>query len=159
MNLHARFVALPPAFVDRVRRERRDDWGNQDLAPVRVASERSAPCRACMRDARPGEEVLLFSYSPFPDPAPYRAVGPVFVHAHARDCASHAAGFAVPEVLRPRLLALRAYDERLAMIACDVVEGERLESVLVPMLADPRARAVHVHYARAGCFACVIERA
>jgi hypothetical protein len=159
MDTRTRFIALPPLLVDRVRRERRDDWGNADLSPIRVAAERSAPCRACLRDALVGEEVLLFSYSPFEAPAPYRTVGPVFVHVHARDCSRSPTDAAVPVVLRTRLLAVRAYDEALAMIASDVVDGQHLESTVEPMLSDARTRTIHVHYARAGCFACAVERA
>jgi hypothetical protein len=156
MSLVTRFVAVPPSIAERIRRERRDEWGNVDLTPIRVDAERSAPCRICLRDALPGEEVLLFSYSPFAVAAPYRTVGPVFIHSHA--CTPHVASASVPPVLRARLLALRAHDASQAMIGHELVEGDGVEAAAVSMLADSRTRAIHVHFARAGCYACTVRR-
>src|SRR5204862_111893 len=83
------------------------------------------PCRVCLEEAKVGEEVLLFSYSPFERPVPYRSVGPVFVHA--RSCAPYGPHASVPELMRSRLISLRAYDSRDRMVECDVVDGSARE--------------------------------
>ena len=68
----------------------------------------SFPCRRCMRDAEVGERMLLVPYNPFELRSPYVGDGPVFVHADG--CEPYAFDGAVPDQLRRRLLAARAYD-------------------------------------------------
>src|SRR4051794_31844167 len=46
----------------------------------RAADDRP-PCRRCLRDAEPGEPLVLASYDPFTVRSPYAGEGPVFVHA------------------------------------------------------------------------------
>ncbi|HEY8144807.1 MAG TPA: DUF1203 domain-containing protein [Kofleriaceae bacterium] len=146
---------LPAAVAARIRQVRADDFGNRDLAPD--AGDAGRPCRACLEDSRAGEAMLLFSYSPFSQPRPYRSVGPIFIHAHA--CAPPRDRSVVPDQLRRRLLALRSYDREDRMLEADIVAGTELEPALERLLADPAASVVHVHNARPGCFACAIRRA
>jgi hypothetical protein len=44
------------------------------------------------------------------------------------------------------------------MLAAEVVEGASLECHLERLFEDPHARRIHVHFARAGCYACTVER-
>jgi hypothetical protein len=151
------FVPIAEAVADAVRRDRKDDFGNHGLRPVAVDRELAFPCRVCLEDAKAGESVLLFSYSPFPGPAPHRTVGPVFVHASR--CTPFAPSARAPEMIRRRLVAFRAYDEAgTELIDCDVLEGAALEARVEKVLADRRVHRINVHLARAGCFACAIER-
>jgi hypothetical protein len=64
-----------------------------------------------------------------------------------------------PELLRTRLLSVRAYDEDHLMIDADVVDGREVEHVLSRMLERERISYVHVHFARPGCYACRVDRA
>ncbi len=124
-----------------------------------VASEDSrAPCRRCLLDASPGEELILLAYDPFPANSltPYRGEGPIFVHA--QEC-NFFKNNVIPERQLRRLLSLRAYDENHMMVAAEVVPGSELESVGGAMLADEKASYVHVHNAKPGCFAFKVERA
>jgi hypothetical protein len=100
--------------------------------------------------------MLLFSYSPFNRPRPYRNVGPIFIHGNW--CSPYRDTKAAPSQLRHRLLALRAYDESDRMLGSDVVDGSEVEVLIQRLFEDPRAKYIHVHYARAGCFACQIKR-
>jgi hypothetical protein len=148
-------IALPTDVVDRWRTARADDHGNP-LAPI-VADEPGAfPCRHCLRDAEPGEPLLLASHSPFALPGPYKEVGPVFVHQERCERWRDAG---VPEQLRRRLLALRGYDRRQTLVGAVVVEGATLEAELAQLLARSDVDFVHARFARPGCFACRIERA
>ena len=115
------------------------------------------PCRRCMTDALPGERLLLLEYDPFHVRSPYTGHGPIFVHADACEPFRHQGG--IPAQLQRRLLAVRAYDENAMMRACGVVEGEDLDAALTGLLDDSDAAYVHVHYAKAGCFACRVDRA
>jgi hypothetical protein len=45
------------------------------------------------------------------------------------------------------------------MIGFELVEGEKLESAIERLLADPRAAYLHVHFAAPGCYAARVDRA
>jgi hypothetical protein len=121
-----------------------------------VADEpHSFPCRRCMTDAAPGERLLLLPYDPFPSESPYTGQGPIFVHADG--CEPFRQNGEVPDQLRRRQLAIRAYDRDAMMVGCDVVDGTFLEGAAQRLLAIPGAAYAHVHYARPGCFACRVE--
>src|SRR4051812_22487384 len=62
MNLF-KIVPFPEATAAAVRQLRSDDWGNTDLTPKTANEKPGYPCRVCLQDAEPGEQVLLFSYS------------------------------------------------------------------------------------------------
>ena len=117
----------------------------------------SYPCRRCMTDALPGERLLLLEYDPFHVRSPYTGHGPIFVHADG--CEPFRFEGRIPVQLRRRLLAVRAYDQNAMMRDCGVVEGADIENALTRLLDDPDAAYVHVHYAKAGCFACRVDRA
>ena len=151
-----RVVPIPQAVADRIRETRKDGHGNTGIEPTRADAPRGFPCRVCLEEAKVGEEVLLFSYSPFERPVPYRSVGPVFVHA--RSCAPYGPRASVPELMRSRLISLRAYDSRDRMVECDVVDGAALEAMVARFFANPEVACIHAHNARAGCFVCRIER-
>jgi hypothetical protein len=65
----------------------------------------------------------------------------------------------VPEQLRGRTLAVRAFDADGMMAGWDLVEGDRLEDAIARLLAEPRAAYLHVHFAAPGCYAARVERA
>jgi hypothetical protein len=65
----------------------------------------------------------------------------------------------VPEQLRTRTLAARAFDADGMMIKFELVEGTRLEGTIERLLAEPRAAYLHIHYAAPGCYAARVERA
>jgi hypothetical protein len=135
----------------------KDPFGNTALRPTVVEKDASVPCRVCLEDARIGESVLLFSYGPFDKPAPHQTLGPVYVHA--TPCTPFRPSARLPEVLRHRLVAFRAYNEEgTELVECDVVEGAALEARIEKVLENPRVHRINVHFARAGCFACSIER-
>lgn len=115
------------------------------------------PDRIEMRDAEPGETVLLLNHVCQPADTPYRASHAIFVRegaARAYDAVDE-----VPPVLRTRLLSLRAFDTEGMMRDADVVEGAMIEGVIARMFADPAVAYIHVHNARPGCYAGRIDRA
>ena len=114
-----RILPLPQSIADQIREKRSDAHGNVELQPTRTEEPRALPCRVCLEEASVGEEMLLFSYSPFERPVPYRNVGPIFVHATA--CRPYDRPATVPDLMRRRLLALRGYSAQDRMIECDLV--------------------------------------
>jgi hypothetical protein len=148
-------IPIEEETAAKVRARKADEWGNSALTPVVADKKPGYPCRLCLRDAEPGEELLLFSYSPFSSARPYRNVGPIFVHA--KPCQPYADAD-IPVQLRSRLLSLRSFDEHDHMIEADVVDGRELERVAERMFGHRRAKQIHVHNAKPGCFACVLVR-
>ncbi|MBI3675545.1 MAG: DUF1203 domain-containing protein [Proteobacteria bacterium] len=122
-----------------------------------VADEKPGfPCRVTLEDAEPGERVLLLPYRHQPAHSPYRASGPIFVRERAGEAFD---GTDVPEVLRSRLLSLRAYDGQDLIVEADVAEGTAIKPALERLFARADTDYVHVHYARRGCYACRVDRA
>src|SRR3954451_1862361 len=136
-----RVIALPAPLTD-------------DPAGVRVTADApgSYPCRRCLRDAEPGDQLLLLSYDPFLGAGPYAGPGPIYVHERCEPFA----GDGLPEQLTRRLLSVRAYDERHMMVDADVVDGKDLGDAAQRLLRE--ASYLHVHNARPGCFAARIDR-
>lgn len=117
----------------------------------------STPCRITLEDAPVGEEVLLLSYPHLETASPYAAAGPIFIRRGARRRFDGVG--VVPEQQRRRLLSVRAYDARDMMVESDVVPGGELERLIERFFANPQVAYLQAHYARAGCYACRIERA
>jgi hypothetical protein len=65
----------------------------------------------------------------------------------------------LPEVLKGRLLSIRAYDASGMMIDADVAEGAAVEPLIAKLFAREEVDYLHVHFARRGCFSCLVERA
>jgi hypothetical protein len=115
------------------------------------------PCRVSLRDAEPGETVLLLNYEHQPANSPYRASHAIFVREYAEQ--ARPAIDEVPDVLRLRLLSVRAFDRAGMMVDADVVEGSELRPVLDRLLANPEVDYLHLHNAKPGCYAARVERA
>ncbi len=113
------------------------------------------PCRITLEDAEPGERVLLLSFPHQPARSPYKGSGPIFVRERARASFD---GSEIPPVLRGRFLSLRAYDKNGMMVDADVMEGNDVEGLLERLFARADVENIHIHNARRGCFACLVER-
>ncbi|AXK72086.1 DUF1203 domain-containing protein [Lysobacter sp. TY2-98] len=123
---------------------------------VRVGPEGGVPDRVELRDLREGEVALLVNHVHQPEHTPYHARYAVYVREGSttpRNMDNE-----VPDVMRRRLLALRAFDAEHLLIEADVLEGTEADARLRAMFAKPDVAYVHVHYARPGCFAARVER-
>ena len=65
----------------------------------------------------------------------------------------------VPEQLRLRKLAARAFDANAMLIGYELADGHDIETVIERLFADPRAAYIHLHFAAPGCFAARVDRA
>jgi len=115
------------------------------------------PDRVEMRDADPGETVLLLNHVYQPAQTPYHASHAIFV----REGAEHAYDRVdeIPEVMRARILSLRAFNSDGMMVEADLVEGVQIETLIERFLADPRVDYIHVHNAKRGCYSGRVDRA
>lgn len=114
------------------------------------------PCRVSLEDATHGERVVLVPFTHQGAGSPYRASGPIFVREGAERATPGVDE--VPELLRLRLLSVRAYDVDGLMVDADVVDGHDLEPAIARLFDERRVDYLHVHFARPGCFACRVDR-
>jgi hypothetical protein len=124
----------------------------------RIADARPGfPCRVSLQDAEPGEAVLLLNYEHLPVPGPYRSRHAIYVREHAAEFVPERNE--IPEVLRIRLLSLRAFDRAGLMLDADVADGAGVGPVIRRMLGNPLVDYLHLHNAKPGCYAARAVRA
>ena len=114
------------------------------------------PDRIELRDAAPGESLLLLNYTHQPANTPYRASHAIFVREGA-DCAYDRIG-EVPAPLACRTISLRAFDAGHLMTDAALVEGPYLSEAIARLLADPATSYLQAHYATRGCYAARVDR-
>jgi Protein of unknown function (DUF1203) len=124
----------------------------------RIADARDPgyPCRVSLTDSKPGDELILVNYEHHPVDSPYRMRFAIYVR---EGDATFDAVDAVPEQLRTRTLAVRAFDADAMMVGHELIEGEKIEDAIARLFANPRAAYLHVHFASPGCYAARIDRA
>jgi hypothetical protein len=120
------------------------------------ARERGYPCRVSLTDSKPGDELILVNYEHHAVASPYRMRFAVYVRPGEMQ---FDAIDEVPQYLRGRMLAVRAFDDTGMMVGWELVEGDRLEDAVAKLLAEPRAAYLHLHFAAPGCYAARVERA
>lgn len=125
----------------------------------RVIADRKPgyPDRITLRDAEPGEALLLLNHVHQPADTPYRASHAIFVLEGAAEACTLID--TVPEVLRCRPISLRAFDAAHQMVDADLVDGTALALLIERLLVDPAVAYLQAHYAKRGCYAARVERA
>ena len=113
------------------------------------------PCRVALEDSNPGDELLLVNYEHLAVDSPYRMRFAVYVR---KGDATYDKINQVPEQLRSRMLAVRAFDNAGMLRGWQLTDGRELESAIGKLLQDPDAEYLHVHYAAPGCYAARVER-
>jgi hypothetical protein len=124
----------------------------------RIADGRTPgyPCRVSLTDSQLGDELLLVNYEHHPVDSPYRMRFAVYVR---RGDETYDAVNKVPDQLRVRTLAVRAFDADAMMVGWELVDGRDLDAAIEQLFADRRAAYLHVHYAAPGCYAARVDRA
>ena len=124
----------------------------------RVADQRPGfPCRVSLRDADPGESLLLLNYEHLPVSSPYRSSHAICVRENAIE--AHPGVDEVPELFATRLLSLRAFDRAGLMVEADVMPGTELAPAIERMFDRAEVQFLHIHNAKPGCFAARVDRA
>jgi hypothetical protein len=126
-------------------------------AQRRIADGRQPgyPCRISLTDSRQGDELLLVNYEHHAADSPYRMRFAVFVR---RGEEQYDAVDRVPEQLRTRTLAARAFDANAMMVGFELADGREIEKTIEKLLDDPQAAYLHHHYAAPGCYAARVDR-
>jgi hypothetical protein len=149
-------MGLDPKPFQHLFGQPAEELGKQGVVRYLVDSKPGYPDRIELRDAEPGESVLLLNYTHQPADNPYRSSHAIFVLEGAS--VAYDRSDEVPDAMRIRPMSLRAFDADDLMVDADVVDGHQLERLIARFLADPRVAYVHAHYARRGCYAARIDR-
>jgi hypothetical protein len=133
------------------------ELAKQDI--VRHTADRSPgfPCRVSLRDAEAGETLLLLNYEHLAVATPYRSRHAIYVREYAEE--ARVAVNDIPDVLRRRLLSLRAFDKQGMLLDADVADGHHIEPLIERMFERHGVEYLHVHNAKPGCFAARVDRA
>ncbi len=152
-----RITGLPAEPFTRLFALTDDELAAQG-AVRRIADARRPgyPCRVSLTDSSPGDELILVNYEHHAVATPYRMRFAIYVRPGEEQ---FDAVDVVPEQLRLRTLAARAYDAHGMMIGWELADGRQIEPAIERLLADPRADYLHLHYAAPGCYAARIDRA
>ncbi|NBM16166.1 DUF1203 domain-containing protein [Streptomyces sp. GC420] len=150
-----RVHALPAGVLEGVRARGVDAFGSR---AEHITAEGGEPLRCCLRNAGPGEDLLLFGYQPPLPASPYREVGAVL--AHAGPCAGPGEVSTYPPDWRGRPQVLRAYDARgWIHDATAVHDGQDPEAAIAEVLAERGVMQVHSRNVAWGCYMFTITRA
>ena len=115
------------------------------------------PDRIEIRDAEPGETLLLLNYTHQPANTPYRASHAIFVREGAQIAYDRIDE--IPQALRVRTISLRAFDEVGLIVDAELVDGREIEGAIERLFANSKVAYIHAHYAKHGCYAGRIDRA
>src|SRR5215510_685564 len=113
------------------------------------------PCRVSLTDSKPGDELILVNYEHLSVDSPYRMRFAIFVREGDE---TYDKVDEVPEQLRRRVLAVRAFDAHGMMTGFELVDGRDLEPAIARLLTPANAQYLHVHFAAPGCYAARVER-
>jgi hypothetical protein len=138
-----------------------------DLSDAELAAHRAVrvivdakpgyPERLSMRDAEPGEELILVNYEHQAADSPYRSRHAVYVSPTV--AAAELPPGALPPYFTGRTIALRAFDDLGMIVGAELVDGAEAAPAVDALLANPKAAYLHAHFAKYGCFAARIDRA
>ena len=133
------------------------DLATQGIQRYVAEPDSAYPDRIEMRDAAPGETMLLLNHENQPANTPYRARHAIFVREWAEDAYDRVDE--VPQAMRTRLLSLRAFDANNMIVDADVVEGTEVEALIKRLFTRKNVTYIQAHNAKRGCFSGRIDRA
>src|SRR5262249_13563525 len=109
-----------------------------------------------LTDAEKGDELILVNHEHHQVDSPYRMRFAIYVRQGEQQ---FDAIDQVPEQLRRRMLAVRAFDHDAMMIGHELIDGQQVEQAIERLFDDSAAAYLHVHFASPGCYAARVERA
>jgi len=152
-----RITGLLPALFMPLYGLSEENLAERGIKRYIADSNQGYPDRIELRDAEPGESLLLLNYTHQPADTPYRASHAIFVREGANTAYDDID--LIPTALRIRPLSLRAFDANHMMLRADLTDGGEMETLIKTFLANPAVAYIHAHYAKRGCYAARIDRA
>jgi hypothetical protein len=151
-----RITGLDPAKFQELFGKSSEELVAFGARRVVVDEKPGFPDRIEMRDLDVGETAILVNYKHLDFKSPYRSSHAIYVHEGATQ--AYDTVDEIPEVLRSRLLSVRAFDEDAMMTNADVIDGEDLRAWIVAAFEDRAVAFIDVHNAKRGCFAARVRR-
>jgi len=151
-----RCVAIRTEDAERFRRADEDDFGHRIQ---RLTSDRSYPCRHCLREATAKNGMLLLSYQTPKPQSVYGQPTAIFLCAHA--CEQFEQPNRIADIVNNRLVSFRAFrgDGMMIYDANRIGEGGNYDPIVRTILARDDVAYINTHTTKAGCLLCHIERA
>ena len=124
---------------------------------VRVTADQPAgyPCRVSLKDAAPGEELVLLNHVSNDVPTPFRTAYAIYVRKGA-EAASYTDE--APDYLNRRTLSLRGFDEAGMLKDASLAMPGEADAQVRALFGRPDIATIHAHNAAYGCFLARIER-
>jgi hypothetical protein len=129
-----RILGLDPAPFRRFYGLTEEQLARQGITRHLADSKPGFRDRIELRDAEPGESLLLLNYTHQPADTAYRASHAIFVREWAEKHYDEIDR--IPEPLRLRPISLRAFDVAGDMLDADLLDGSALASAIDRMLAN-----------------------
>jgi hypothetical protein len=135
-----------------------DEAGLASLNALRVVAEEGGgyPCRVSLRDAEPGEQLILVNHVSQPLASPFRACHAIYVRKDAERLAPLVD--AVSDYLDRRTLSLRGFDASGRIAAALLAAPGGADAAIRELLSNGEVAEIHAHSAAYGCFLARIER-
>ncbi|AYV66155.1 MULTISPECIES: DUF1203 domain-containing protein [Niallia] len=114
------------------------------------------PCRVSLKDAEIGEEVILLNYQYHFVNSPYKANGPIFIRKEATTAMLDVNE--IPDIIYHRLLSLRGYNIDAMLVDARVTEGVNVRKMIDDVFDNEEVAYIHIHYAKPGCYSCLVKR-
>lgn len=123
---------------------------------VRADAKPGYPCRISLKDAEPGETLLLLNHTDHDVATPYRNSFAIFVRESARAAAETVD--ALPPVMQGRPISLRGYDAEGNLRGALLALPGDVDARIRELFGRGEVAYIHAHNAAHGCFAARIER-
>jgi hypothetical protein len=152
-------VPLSKEFADRIRKTRKDEFGNEVMEQLATGY---GPCRVSLAPFVPGSDRrLVFSHSPFEKQNAYNQNGPIFIHA--KEVEPYGDIHRFPPVIKADPenfpLTLIGYSRDQRMVFTKLVGNADVDELIARIFEEnPKVEFLHARNAEAGCFICKIER-
>lgn len=114
------------------------------------------PCRVSLRDAQPGERLILLNYVSHDVAGPFRTAYAIFVRA-AADAPAHYED-RLPPVMAARTLGLRGFDAEGMFRGALLVGPGEAEAGIRTLFGRTEITSIHAHNAAHGCFIARVDR-
>jgi hypothetical protein len=135
--------------------------GDEELAACKVrrvtaSSPTGFPCRVSLKDAHPGESLILLNYVSHDVPTPFRTAYAIYVREAAGEPPCYKDE--VPPLLDTRTLGLRGFGaDGMLKGALLAMPGEA-DGRIRELFERPEIASIHAHNAAYGCFLARVER-
>jgi hypothetical protein len=132
------------------------ELAGQGAVRVTADSPTGYPCRVSLREAEPGEELVLLNYVSHDVEGPFRTTYGIYVRKDAGAAASFTDE--TPPLFEGRTLGLRGFGADGMLKGAMLAMPGEADAKIRELLEQPEVHNIHAHSAAYGCFLARIER-